>query len=56
MNAPRPRWLTRRDAADYLRVSERNVDRFIRAGRLPSYRLNGRIRLSVGDLDALIGA
>jgi excisionase family DNA binding protein len=42
----------RREASDYLRVSEKSIDRWMRAGRLKSYRIGRSVRFRKSDLDA----
>lgn len=45
-------WLTRREAAEYLRVSLRTLDRWIGSGKLPAHRKSRRlVRLRRTDLD-----
>ncbi|HPG70055.1 MAG TPA: helix-turn-helix domain-containing protein [Candidatus Hydrogenedentes bacterium] len=46
------RWLTRRQAADYLGVNPRTIDRAAKAGQLRVHRPSPRIvRYTVADLD-----
>lgn len=54
MTSP-PRFMTRREAADFLRISERSIDRLARAGRLPTCQIGGTrsIRFDSADLIAL---
>lgn len=52
----KPRVATRREAADYLRCTERTLDRMTRAGRLKSFRIGRCVRYWVSDLDALLAA
>lgn len=50
------RWMTRRDAAELLKVKERTIDAWAREGRLPRYYLAGSKRtprFRVEDLHAL---
>jgi excisionase family DNA binding protein len=48
---------TRREAADYLRVTERYVDKLRHDGRLKSFKIGkGGVRFWLSDLDALMGA
>lgn len=56
---PEPRsdrspWLTVREAADYLRVSEGSVRQLIRRGTVPSYKLEGRRLIRRPDLDDVL--
>jgi excisionase family DNA binding protein len=48
-----PRLMTRREVADYLRTTERNVDRMRQDGRLPAVRFGTRVRFWSNDIDAL---
>ena len=36
-------WLTRAEAAEYLRVGTRTLDRWVAAGQLPAYRKGQRM-------------
>lgn len=48
-------WLDRLDAARYLGLSPRTIDRMVDDGRLRAYRLPPRgVRLKVADLDAVL--
>jgi excisionase family DNA binding protein len=55
VDAAQPEWLTISEAASYLRVSERTIERRIESGRLPTSTLGRRVIVSRGDLDALLG-
>ena len=46
--------LTKREAADALRCSERQIDRLRVAGRLPAFRVNSGVKFKRGDVLALI--
>lgn len=46
--------LTRIEAADYLDVSTNTLDRIIRDGSLPFYRIRGQIRIDKTDIDTYI--
>ena len=46
--------LTKREAADALRCSERQIDRLRVAGRLPAFHVNSGVRFKRGDVLALI--
>jgi excisionase family DNA binding protein len=48
--------LTKREAAERLRVSTSTVDRIIGAGELPTVRLGSRVLISSDDLGTFIGA
>jgi excisionase family DNA binding protein len=48
------RIFTRREAAEFLRLTERQVDRLTRAGKLKSFKLGGTaVRFWQADLEAL---
>jgi excisionase family DNA binding protein len=47
---------TRREAAEFLRTTERTVDRMTRSGRLKSFRLGRGVRYWLADLEAMLAA
>lgn len=47
------RFATRREAAERLRVTERTIDRWTRAGRLKTVRVGRLVRYELTDIDAL---
>ncbi len=49
-----PPYLTMKQAASYLQVSQKLLHRQIAAGHLPATRLGRRVLLRRGDLDALM--
>jgi excisionase family DNA binding protein len=49
-----PKLLTRREAAQYLRVSERTIDRYRRAKLIRTVKVWGIVRLRREDLDNLL--
>lgn len=51
-----PRWKTKKEAAIYMGVSTRTVDRWVQMGLLQAYTLPGgtRRRFRTGDLDKLL--
>ena len=52
--SPSP-WLTRQEAADYLRCSTKYLDQLVRAGEIPAHYLAERKPLfSVKDLDLFV--
>ena len=53
--APSP-WLTKAEAAAYMRVEPRTIDRWVRAGRLTRHKVEGlqSVRFARGELDALV--
>lgn len=48
--------LTRDDAAAYLAVSKRTLDRLVQAGDLPTYRIGGHRRFRIEDIDSFIAS
>ncbi len=50
------KWLVSEEAAEYLCVSESTIFRWVKAGRLPIYRVEGIARFKVSDLDAFMEA
>lgn len=56
MNSASPRWVTRNDAAAYLQVDPKTVDRYVREGKLTKYTLAGgrAVRFDQSDLDAML--
>jgi excisionase family DNA binding protein len=47
-------WLTADEAAEYLQVTRRTLDRYRTEGRIPAYRVGPRaVRFKRADLDAL---
>lgn len=53
-SSPSRPMLTRDDTAAYLAVSTRTVDRLVRAGALPTYRISGHRRFRIEDIDSFI--
>lgn len=53
---PESPWMTRSEAATYLRVSPATVDRWARESRLRAYKVAGTqsVRFSVAEIEALI--
>ncbi len=51
-----PVWLTRAEAAERLRLHPQSVDRYVRGGKLPKYKLDGSktVRFRAADVDALV--
>lgn len=49
-------WLTQREAADYIGVTDRTIRNYIARGDLPAWRVRGSrlIRIDRADLDALL--
>lgn len=48
-----PDWMTTKEAAEYLKVSEATIYRWARDGKLPAYRIGATRRYKREDLDAL---
>ncbi|QDV77017.1 excisionase family DNA-binding protein [Botrimarina mediterranea] len=46
-----PRYLTRKEFADHLRVNPRTVDRMIREGEVRSVRIRRSVRIPREELD-----
>jgi excisionase family DNA binding protein len=57
-NAAESRWLTPKEAAEYVRCSVVTLRRAVQVGRLPAYPINGgrHVRFRSVDLDRWIGA
>ena len=49
-----PRYLTVREAAEYGRVSDRQIYRYRESGELPVIKIRGRVLIDRADLDALM--
>lgn len=49
-------WMTRKEAAEYLRVSLPTIDRYAASGRLTKHTVPGgrAVRFKVTELDALL--
>lgn len=45
------KWLTKKEAATYLRLSVRSVETLIKKGLLKSHKIGGAIRLHVDEID-----
>ncbi len=54
MNSPNPGWLSSREAALTLGVTQRTLYRFIDEARIPAYRLGRVIRLKADDVELFI--
>jgi excisionase family DNA binding protein len=51
-----PRLMTRKEVADFLKVSVRSVDRLRRSGALPAVMVLTKVRFRVEDVEALLNA
>jgi excisionase family DNA binding protein len=49
-----PVWLTRREAADYLRINEKTIDEYRKSGRLPFFRVGAGVRFERSAVTALV--
>lgn len=47
-------WMTREEAAEYLRCSVPTIDRYARSGLLPKHRLGRAVLFKKEELDALV--
>jgi len=47
-------WLTIEEAASYLKMSVGGIRKYVKNGKLPSYRQGRIIRLKTSDLDAFL--
>ena len=47
-------WLTIEEAAQYLKMSIPGIRKYVKNGKLPSYRQGRIIRIKQSDLDALL--
>ena len=45
------KWLTKKEAANYLRLSVRSIETLIKKGLLKSHKIGGAIRLHVDEID-----
>ena len=50
------RFLTRREAADYLAISQRKLDQLAASGKLPRVKIDSCVRFDVADLHAFAAA
>lgn len=50
------RYATTAEAANYLRVSERTLYRWRRAGLVPSHKVLGRVLFVLDELDAVVAS
>lgn len=56
LGVPATSWLTKLEAAEYLRVRPRTIDRWVAEGRLTRYKLKGlqSVRFDRAELDRMI--
>lgn len=47
-------WMTIDEAARYLKVSVPSIRKYVKSGKIPSYRQGYIIRLNKADLDAFL--
>jgi excisionase family DNA binding protein len=50
------RYFTRREAADFMRVAERTVDRLLAEGRLKALRIGRSVRIRLSDVESFLAA
>jgi len=48
------KWITTKEAAEYLRLSVGQIRNMVWRGQLTSYRLNNRLRFLKSDLDKIM--
>ncbi len=48
--------LTRDDAAEYLAISKRTLDRLVQSGDIPAYRISGHRRFRRADIDSFVAS
>jgi excisionase family DNA binding protein len=48
--------LTRDDAAEYLAISKRTLDRLVQSGSIPAYRIGGHRRFRREDIDSFVAS
>ena len=48
------KWMTRQEAADYLRCSTKALNEWVRLGEIPVYRPNSKPLFSSSDLDEFV--
>ena len=56
MNEPRPLTvhMTVKEVAEFVRKNDKTIRRWIKAGKLPAYRLDGSYLISRKDLDLFL--
>lgn len=55
-NKPTTDWYSKKEAAKYVELSERQLDRYRTSGKIKSYQttLNGKVRFKKSDLDKFL--
>ncbi len=48
------KWITTKEAAQYLRVSVGQIRNMVWRGQLPSHRVNNRLRFLRSDIDKIV--
>lgn len=48
------KWITTKEAAQYLRVSVGQIRNMVWRGQLPSHRVNNRLRFLKSDIDKIV--
>lgn len=51
---PEPKWLTKKEAMQYLKISQRTIENYFNQGVLVAYRLGGKIFLDKNQIDQTI--
>ena len=49
-------WLTKKETAQYLKLSVRSVEHLIKNGLLQAHKIGGRVLLDVKEIDACVRA
>jgi excisionase family DNA binding protein len=47
-------WLTKKEAAQYLKLSVRSIEYLIKKGMLQAHKLGGRVLLNIKEIDACV--
>lgn len=48
------KYLTAAEAAEYLRISERNLRGLIKQNKIPFYKLEGKVLFKISELDSMV--
>ena len=49
-------WLTKKETAQYLKLSVRSVEHLIKNGLLQAHKIGGRVLLDIKEIDACVRA
>ena len=55
LNRANDKFLTRNEAARHLKITLPTLDKAIKNGELPSYKISGRILLKLSEVNAAVG-